>query len=78
MGLLYREQKGLPCNLPKGTDVGQSTIKTLHERITHLITWNTDKEIQSQRSNKSTRSRGSRRQMARKPQVEEGKVFSEY
>lgn len=77
MGLLYREQKGLPCNLPKGTDVGPSTIKTLHERITHSITWNTDKEIQSQ-SSKSTRSRGSRRQTARKPQAEEGKVFSEY
>lgn len=36
MGLLYIEQKGLPCNLPNGTDLGPSTIKTLHERSNTL------------------------------------------
>lgn len=30
------EQKGLPCNLPNGTDLGPSTIKTLHERSNTL------------------------------------------
>jgi len=36
VGLLYTEQKGLPCNLPNGTNKDPSTIKTLHERSNTL------------------------------------------